>query len=172
MSRSYAPLTPLCHRRIVAHGRHSPPQRADRPTVPAPPIFFIEERRRRARVGGSEEEPDMGTSKPILTTIVAMAALLLVSSVDAGAESAGTRVEIKAHRFGVPELTVPVGTTVTWINHDDDPHTVTSTDNVFRSPGLDTDETWAYTFTRPGTYPYYCTLHPLMTGTVIVRSGS
>jgi amicyanin len=114
----------------------------------------------------------MGTSKPILT-IVAMAALLLVSSVGgAGAESAGTRVEIKAHSFGVPELTVPVGTTVTWINHDDDPHTVTSTDNVFRSPGLDTDETWAYTFTRPGTYEYYCTLHPLMTGKVIVRSAS
>ncbi|HEY7250808.1 MAG TPA: plastocyanin/azurin family copper-binding protein, partial [Methylomirabilota bacterium] len=44
--------------------------------------------------------------------------------------------------------------------------------NVFRSPGLDTDETWAYTFTRPGTYAYYCTLHPLMTGKVIVRSGS
>ena len=114
----------------------------------------------------------MGTSKAMFTTIVTMAALLLVASVGAAAESAGTRVEIKAHGFDVPELTVPVGTTVTWINHDDDPHTVTSTDNAFRSPGLDTDETWAFTFTRPGTYPYYCTLHPLMTGTVIVRSGS
>ena len=79
---------------------------------------------------------------------------------------------IKAHGFGVSEVTVPVGTTVTWINHDDDPHTVTSTTNIFRSPGLDTDETWAYTFTRPGTYEYYCTLHPLMTGKVIVRSAS
>ena len=46
------------------------------------------------------------------------------------------------------------------------------TANVFRSPGLDTDETYAYTFTRPGTYEYYCTLHPLMTGKVIVRSRS
>ena len=114
----------------------------------------------------------MGTSKPILTTIVTMAALLLVSSVGAGAESAGPRVEIKAHGFGVPELTVPVGTTVTWINHDDDPHTVTSTTNTFRSPGLDTDDTYSYTFTKPGTYEYFCTLHPLMTGKVVVRSAS
>ena len=84
----------------------------------------------------------------------------------------GPRIEIKAHGYGVPEVIVQAGTTVTWINHDDDPHTVTSTENVFRSPGIDTDETYSYTFTRPGTYQYFCTLHPLMTGKVVVRSGS
>ena len=113
----------------------------------------------------------MSTTRRTLVMMAAMAALLLVSG-GARAEDAATRIEIKAHGFGVPELTVPVWTTVTWINHDDDPHTVTSTTNIFRSPGLDTDETWAYTFTRPGTYEYYCTLHPLMTGKVIVRSAS
>ncbi|HEY7037366.1 MAG TPA: cupredoxin domain-containing protein [Methylomirabilota bacterium] len=114
----------------------------------------------------------MRTSRPTRVTIVTLAALLLVASAGARAESAGPHIEIRGHGFDVPEVTVPVGTTVTWTNHDEDPHTVTSTDNVFRSPGLDTDETWAYTFTRPGTYAYYCTLHPLMTGKVIVRSGS
>ena len=66
------------------------------------------------------------------------------------------------------------GTTVTWINHDDDAHTVTSTANAFRSPGLDTDEKFSFTLHQPGTYEYFCTLHPLMTGKVVVtpeRSG-
>ena len=84
----------------------------------------------------------------------------------------GPSVMMKEFEFTPKEIKVKVGTTVTWINHDDDPHTVTSTANDFRSPGLDTDESYAYTFTRPGTYEYYCTLHPLMTGKVIVRSRS
>jgi plastocyanin len=49
---------------------------------------------------------------------------------------------------------------------------VTSTASVFRSPGIDTDETYSYTFTQPGTYEYFCTLHPMMTGKVVVRRGS
>jgi len=103
----------------------------------------------------------------------AVAALLLASAGPGRAQQeTGPRVEIKAHGYGIPELTVQPGTTVTWINHDDDPHTVTSTVNAFRSPGIDTDETYSYTFTRPGTYQYFCTLHPLMTGKVVVRSGS
>lgn len=106
-------------------------------------------------------------------TGTAVVALLLASPGPARAQQeTGPRIEIKAHGYGIPELTVPPGTTVTWVNHDDDPHTVTSTGNVFRSPGLDTDETYSYTFTRPGTYEYFCTLHPMMTGKVVVRSGS
>jgi amicyanin len=84
------------------------------------------------------------------------------------AQMEGTQVEIRAHAFSAPTVTVKAGTTVTWINHDDDTHTVTSSVDTFRSPGLDTDETFSYTFTTPGTYEYYCTLHPLMTGKVIV----
>lgn len=84
------------------------------------------------------------------------------------AQTEGAQVEIRAHAFSAPTVTVKAGTTVTWINRDDDTHTVTSTVNAFRSPGLDTDETFSYTFTTPGTYEYYCSLHPLMTGKVIV----
>ena len=105
--------------------------------------------------------------------LLAGAALLLAAPGPVPAQpETGPRIEIKAHGFGTSELTVRPGTTVTWINHDDDAHTVTSTESVFRSPGLDTDETYSYTFTRPGTYEYFCTLHPLMTGKVVVRSGS
>ena len=78
-------------------------------------------------------------------------------------------VEIAKHKFSLPTVTVPVGGTVTWRNHDEDVHTVVSTTQVFRSPGLDTDEAYSYKFTKPGVYQYFCTLHPLMTGTVIVK---
>jgi amicyanin len=78
-------------------------------------------------------------------------------------------VEIAKHKFSLPTVTVPVGGTVTWLNHDDDVHTAVSTTQVFRSPGLDTDEAYSYKFTKPGVYQYYCTLHPVMTGTVIVK---
>lgn len=102
-----------------------------------------------------------------------VAALLMVTAGPGPAQSAtGPRVEIRAHGYAAPELTVPPGTTVTWINHDEEPHTVTSTTDAFRSPGIDTDESYSHTFTQPGTYEYFCTLHPLMTGKVVVRSGS
>lgn len=83
--------------------------------------------------------------------------------------AAGPRIEIAKHTFSLPTVTVPAGATVTWINHDDDAHTVVSTTALFRSPGLDTDDSYSYRFTQPGTYQYFCTLHPLMVGKVIVR---
>jgi plastocyanin len=64
---------------------------------------------------------------------------------------------------------VPVGTSVTWTNRDDIPHTVASTDGVFKSKVLDTDEKFSFTFSRAGTYPYFCSIHPKMTGKVIVQ---
>jgi plastocyanin len=82
---------------------------------------------------------------------------------------AGPRIEIMKHTFSLSTVTVPVGATVTWVNHDDDVHTVVSTTTLFRSPGLDTDDSFSYRFTTPGTYQYFCTLHPLMVGKVIVR---
>ena len=85
-----------------------------------------------------------------------------------GAETIA-RVEITNEEFLPAVLTVPAGTTVTWTSRDDDPHTVTSTENVFASPGLEAEETFSYTFATPGTFPYTCKLHPHMTGTIIVQ---
>jgi plastocyanin len=78
-------------------------------------------------------------------------------------------VKIDNFSFGPADLTVPVGTTVTWTNHDDIPHTVVSTDKVFKSKVLDTDEKFSFTFSKPGTYPYFCSIHPKMTGKIIVQ---
>ena len=83
--------------------------------------------------------------------------------------AANAAVKIDNFVFGPQTLTVPVGTTVTWTNSDDIPHTSVSTDGVFKSKVLDTDEKFSYTFTKAGTYPYYCTIHPKMTGTVVVK---
>ena len=66
-------------------------------------------------------------------------------------------------------LTVKVGTTVTWINHDDIPHTVDSTQGKFKSAALDTDDKVEFHFTEAGEYPFYCRIHPKMTGKVIVQ---
>jgi plastocyanin len=83
------------------------------------------------------------------------------------AASAG--VNIDNFVFGPQTITVPVGATVTWTNKDDIPHTSVSTEGVFKSKVLDTDEKFSYTFTKAGTYPYYCTIHPKMTGKVVVQ---
>src|SRR5580698_3036425 len=83
--------------------------------------------------------------------------------------TANAAVKIDNFVFGPQTLTVPVGTTVTWTNSDDIPHTSVSTEGVFKSKVLDTDEKFSYTFTKAGTYPYYCTIHPKMTGTVVVQ---
>ena len=87
----------------------------------------------------------------------------------AARSAAGSQIEIKEHKYSPATLTVPVGTTVTWINHDDDVHTVTSSAQAFTSRGIDTDETFTYKFTKAGTYAYFCTLHPLMTATIVVK---
>jgi plastocyanin len=83
--------------------------------------------------------------------------------------SANADVKIDNFVFGPQTVTVPVGATVTWTNHDDIPHTSVSTEGVFKSKVLDTDEKFSYTFTKAGTYSYYCTIHPKMTGQVIVQ---
>lgn len=83
----------------------------------------------------------------------------------------GAAVSITNYKFDAPVLRISPGTTVTWTNADEAPHTVTSTDKRFvSSPALDSNDHYAYTFTKAGTYHYYCTLHPFMTGEVIVRT--
>jgi plastocyanin len=78
-------------------------------------------------------------------------------------------VKIDNFTFGPAELTVRVGTTITWTNRDDIPHTVVSTDKVFKSKVLDTDEKFSSTFSTPGSFPYFCSIHPKMTGKVVVQ---
>lgn len=86
-----------------------------------------------------------------------------------GAKPSQAAVKIDNFSFSPAQITVSVGTTVQWTNGDDIPHTVVSNDKVFKSKVLDTDEKFSYTFTKAGTYPYFCSIHPKMTGTVVVR---
>ena len=84
-------------------------------------------------------------------------------------QASSAEVKIDNFSFGPTTLTVAVGITVTWTNRDDIPHTVVSDDKVFKSKVLDTDEKFSFTFTKPGTYPYFCSVHPKMTGKVVVQ---
>ncbi len=85
--------------------------------------------------------------------------------------SAPNTIDINNFDFGPKVITVPVGTTITWINHDDEPHTVVSSANprIFRSEALDTTDKFSFTFDKVGTYAYFCSIHPQMTGTVVVK---
>ena len=95
----------------------------------------------------------------------AVGALLAFGAVAAQEENV---VTIDNFTFSPAELTVKVGTTVTWTNHDDIPHTVVSA-GKFRSKAMDTDNSFSFTFTDAGEYKYFCSLHPHMTGTIKVE---
>ena len=86
----------------------------------------------------------------------------------ASARADDTNVTIDNFTFSPAELTVKVGTTVTWKNHDDIPHAVVSA-GKFRSKTLDTDDSFSFTFTATGDYKYFCSLHPHMTGMIKVE---
>jgi plastocyanin len=90
------------------------------------------------------------------------------ASAESTSNAAGT-VKIDNFSFTPPTVTVPAGTSVTWTNSDDIPHTVVSDDKNFKSKVLDTDEKFTYTFTKAGTYPYFCSIHPKMTGKIVVQ---
>ena len=81
----------------------------------------------------------------------------------------GTHVVVDNFSFAPATATVPVGTTVTWTNRDDVPHNVVSPEQKFKSRVLDTDEMFSHTFDVAGTFKYYCSIHPRMTGQVVVR---
>lgn len=78
-------------------------------------------------------------------------------------------VRIDNFSFTPMELTIPTGTQVTWVNKDDVPHNVISVDHQFTSQALDTDEKFSFTFQHPGTYAYFCSVHPKMTAKIIVK---
>src|SRR5512141_2021890 len=117
-------------------------------------------------------------SRIVFTGVLLAALVAGVAGVRAGATRVAvsaqaapetTDVKIDNFTFGPAELTVKAGTTITWTNRDDIPHTVVSTDKVFKSKVLDTDERFSFTFSTPGTFPYFCSIHPKMTGKVVVQ---
>ena len=89
----------------------------------------------------------------------------------AGVQEKAQAVEVKIDNFSFTpqELTVAAGTKVTWVNRDDIPHTVVSTNQTFKSKALDTDDQYSFTFEKAGTYDYFCSIHPKMTAKVIVK---
>ena len=107
-----------------------------------------------------------------VTTLAAVvtAATLLLATV--AARAADQEVKIDNFTFAPQRVTVKAGTTVTWINEDDIPHTVASSTKLFKSKALDTDDKFSFTFSTPGTYDYFCSLHPHMTGTILVEAAT
>src|SRR6266705_389122 len=96
-----------------------------------------------------------GLATPVMIAVLLLAGLPSVTANDQPS-AANAEVKIDNFSFGPQTVTVPIGATVTWTNRDDIPHTVVSTDGVFKSKVQDTDEKFSYTFTKAGTYPYFC----------------
>jgi plastocyanin len=105
--------------------------------------------------------------------ILSALGILFVSLLTHGYANAGetpaTVVVAKEFMFSPATLTVAAGTTVTWSNFDEEPHTVVSDSGLFRSPALDTNQSFSFKFDAPGTYRFVCSIHPQMIGTIIVR---
>ena len=105
----------------------------------------------------------------LLLTAVAQIGSRRVLAASPEANPPGVEISIDNFSFTPPEVTVKAGTQITWTNRDDIPHTVVSSDNAFKSKALDTDDKFSFTPTRPGTYNYFCSLHPKMTAKVVVE---
>jgi len=90
----------------------------------------------------------------------------------ASAQGPAAAVSIDNFTFNPQKLTVKAGTTVTWTNQDDIPHAVAAVKKEFRSKTMDTDDKYSFTFTTPGTYEYFCSIHPHMTGSIVVEAGT
>jgi plastocyanin len=103
-----------------------------------------------------------------LAVVLAVAAGLPATS----AQAVDTQVKIDNFTFAPQHITVKAGTTVTWINDDDIPHTVASSSKLFKSKALDTEDKFSFMFTTPGTYEYFCSLHPHMTGAIVVEAAT
>jgi plastocyanin len=113
----------------------------------------------------------MALSVSLSVAVVAGVVVATPCAAAAAPAAAGPTIRIDNFVFGPEALTVTVGTTVTWINQDDIPHTVVANDKSFKSKVLDTDERFSFTFTKPGEFGYFCSLHPHMVGKVIVKPG-
>jgi plastocyanin len=106
-------------------------------------------------------------------TAAMLAAVVLPGWAQTSPQTAGGAISIDNFTFAPQTLTVKAGTTVTWTNRDDIPHGIAAQDNAFaKSKALDTDDSYSFTFTTPGTYKYFCYVHPHMTGTIVVESSN
>jgi plastocyanin len=106
--------------------------------------------------------------------LAAFAGATSLSAASARAPDTEVKIEVKIDNFtfAPQRIVVQPGTTVTWTNADDAPHTVVSTTKLFKSSALDTTDKFSFTFATPGTYEYFCSLHPHMTGTVVVEAAA
>jgi amicyanin len=102
----------------------------------------------------------------------ATAPLVAAIILPAGAQTAPVAVGIDNFTFNPQTLTVKAGATVTWTNKDDIPHAIAAVNREFKSKALDTGDAYSFTFTTPGTYAYFCSLHPHMTGTIVVEAAT
>jgi plastocyanin len=101
-----------------------------------------------------------------------LAAILMLYPIHAKGEESkpqGSEVRIDNFTFTPGTLTIPMNSAVTWVNKDDIPHVIASNDGLFKSKALDTDQTYSFTFAKPGTYSYFCSIHPKMIGKIIVQ---
>jgi amicyanin len=103
-----------------------------------------------------------------LGATVAPALAFIVQPVEA--QNAPSAVAIDNFTFNPQQLTIKAGTTVTWTNKDDIPHAIAAVNRQFKSKAWDTDDAYSFTFATPGTYEYFCSLHPHMTGTIVVEA--
>jgi len=102
---------------------------------------------------------------------LALAALLAATGAAAPPPPAVTTVHLRDFAYAPRDLTVSAGSTVRFVNDDGEAHTVTAADHSFDSAGLDTGDAWTHRFATPGTYRYFCALHPYMHGTIVVRAA-
>jgi plastocyanin len=109
----------------------------------------------------------MSRRPAMLTLWLGLAAAVPARAVDPAGPAA--TIEIRDFAFAPRTLTIVVGTTVTWRNRDEEPHTVRGTDEVVRSGALDQNEAYSFRFDKPGTYHYGCSIHPQMSGTIVVQ---
>jgi plastocyanin len=131
-------------------------------------MMIKQEKPKRKRTMTKNKARIAGLAVPVMIAMLLLAGSPSVKANDQPS-TANAEVKIDNFSFGPQTLTVPVGTTVTWTNRDDIPHTVVSTDGVFKSKVRDTDEKFSYTFTKAGTYAYFCSVHPKMTGKIVVQ---
>lgn len=106
----------------------------------------------------------------ISVVLIGLAASFGRAKIDAQSKESTTQeIKIDNFSFSPQQLTIAAGTKVVWVNNDDVPHTVVGTHQEFRSKALDTGDRFSFTFTKAGTFDYFCSVHPMMTGKIVVQ---